>query len=488
MELELPPGVRSLYEAPPAGWEAVTYRPDFPGSNPMSVTAALLALRASHHPFPANLLPLGPVDDRSIAAVLCQHASFETSHGVGYVVRWHLDAIPMEHQAAVLDVDARLYVESVLAEAQARKKGLEGIRRLTARYRGRFLPENNRGEISASRPKAYEARPIQLACQNVIVGLAAFAYRSEYDALDVLYWQTCEAPHLATGESSRALAAIALCEAFATGSTMELRFTKHPERGIPATLERYARVCGLEVGGEDRAVVTPEEARELFLAVTPMTDGLRQRTYRLFLNGNLTPERLCYMLLAGIWTDVELDFMLGSSWRATSILSGGAHPADRLSRSVETEVCRSALMVGMLQRRLDLRDERAASDGSSAGTPVAVRSLEDDKRGVGWGVNEQVGSVTFSGYSGPVPWSSGRDLHLNQGELVVLPRPHPTYDDLGLAQKLQEERKGLVVLLTPFDRHDFIGQDVPILRCPDKVSELDASIEARLLSARVSRS
>ena len=297
---------------------------------------------------------------------------------------------------------------------------------------------------------------------------------------------------LRPGKQTPALTAIALCEAFATGTTMEMRFTRHPERRVPAALDRYARVNGIDVGTEDPAVITPEEARELFLAVTPMSDGLRARGGRLFANGSLTPERVCYLLLAGTWTDIELDVIIATSWRAPSILSGGAWLADRLSRSVESEVCRAALMAGMLQRRLDVRDEKAAPEAPHTGlspNEATVRSLEDDRVGVEREVDANTGSVTFRGYAGPLPWNDDvAGPHLTRSTpLIVLPRPHPTHNDLRLAQQLAEQREGVVALLTPLDRSDFVTTEIPVLRCPDRISELDASIEAKLLSARVSR-
>lgn len=486
--LIIPVSLEEVYAAPPAGSNDLIFRPDLPPSDPMSIVAAFAALSGSVHPFPANLLPLAPVDDRSIAAVVCDRAGYDTSPGAGLIVRWHIGDIPPQHQAAILDTSAAEYIKSVLAELKSRSAGLDGIDRLTKRFREHHVRQMPRGETSISRPKAYEVRPVQLACQNVVVGMAAFAYQSQHDALDVRYWQTCEASHLATAEATRALTAMALCEAFATGSTMELRFSRHPERRIPAAIRRYARANGIDVGVEDRAVITPREARDLFLAVTPMSDGLRSRATRLFQNGSLAPERLCYLLMAGIWTDLELDFMVATTWRAPSILAGGAPPVDRISRSVESEVGRAALMVGMLQRRLDLRDDRAEPDPSRHEPSDTVKALEDDRVGMDWAVDPDLGVVTFLGYEGPLPWIDGATSHLTSDTpLVVMPRAHPTGIDTSLAQRLAEQRAGVVALLTTLDRADLVSTELPVLRCPDRVSELDTSIEAKLLSARVSR-
>ena len=97
-------------------------------------------------------------------------------------------------------------------------------------------------------------------------------------------------PHVATHEANRALAALTLCDAFQNGGTMEIRFDRdarfmqdgkpityhgHPEKAVPASLRRFGRTVGVTLGAEDPRAITPAEARELFLAITPMPAELR---------------------------------------------------------------------------------------------------------------------------------------------------------------------------------------------------------------------
>ena len=155
----------------------------------------------------------------------------------------------------------------------------------------------------------------------------------------------------------------------------------HPEKAVPASLRRYGRTVGVYLGAEDPAAITPAEARELFLAVTPMPPDCAHRVDDAVATRGISPERICFSLLSQIWREPELDFILATSGRAASILEGGAPWTDRASRQAESEVCRAAVMAGMLFRRLNSTD--AAGDAGSA-----VRVVEDRSTGVTWHVDE----------------------------------------------------------------------------------------------------
>jgi hypothetical protein len=334
---------------------------------------------------------------------------------------------------------------------------------------------------------------VRIACQNVIVALAAFAQDSSFDGLSVLAWQTCEAPHVATHEANRALAALTLCDAFQNGGTMEIRFDRearlsvdgqyvvfrgHPEGAVPASLRRFGRTVGVFLGTEDPAVITPSEARELFLAVTPMPPELRARVNEAASTCGITPERICFALLSQVWREPEMDFILATSARARSILDGGAAWTDRVSRQAESEVCRAAVMVGMLFRRLNSTD-------AAVGADTAVRVVEDRSKGVDWQVDGVRGTVTFRGLdtSTPLPWTHGVN---GADEITVFPRAALTGELVSAV--MESSSPGLKVILVPADvPQPPLQPDVVVLRCPERLADLDKDIERRLLTSRISR-
>ena len=331
----------------------------------------------SRWPLLPNLVPIMAVDEQSFACVVASDLDGDALPFEGRVVRWHVELADRyrDLQAGLLDTDCYLYAESVLHELSKRDVGLRSILDVIGpAYESAYIE-------TRERPRDHVVRPIRMACQNVIVGLAAIAQDSSFDGLSVVAWQTCERPHIATHEANRALAVVTLCDAFQNGGTMEIRFDRpamvqngstrervfHPEQAVPASLRRYGRTVGVQLGESNPAdpyfaAITPAQARDLFSAITPMPDGLRARVAWAQSRLGISPERLCFMLLKPVWRDIELDFLLATSTRVASILTGGAAWERRADRQAEAEVCRSAVMAGMLYRRLNSTD-LAGADG-----------------------------------------------------------------------------------------------------------------------------
>ncbi|NUR94407.1 MAG: hypothetical protein HOV67_04015 [Kribbellaceae bacterium] len=432
----------------------------------------------------ADMLPLAVVDETSVACVaLNDRDRFRR----GDVVRYIRDDVSPEHQGALLDVDPLRYLTSLEEELAARDAGLR-------RVLDQIGPAYERSHLAKEkRPRDFVVRPVRIACQNVIVALAAIAHDATFDGLTVPAWQTCEVPHVATHEANRALAALTLCDAFQSGGTMEIRFDRrtrilhqgrpldysgHPEGAVPASLRRFGRSVGVALGAEDRAAVSPREARQLFLAITPMPADLRLRVADAIQNRGIAPERICFLLLSQVWREVELDWLLATTGRAPSILSGGADWRDRFARQFESEICRAAVMVGMLFRRLNSTD--AVADDNAT-----VRVVEDRTRGIRWEVRPEHAAVTFSGLDSadPIPWAFGGP---GADHLTVFPRTAVTLDTL--REIADAPVPGVKAVLVPADASvPSEGLSGPVLRCPDRLADVDKVIEDRLLSSRISR-
>ncbi len=440
-------------------------------ANSLSWATGLLA--NSFHPFPPNYLPLLPVDDLSLACVACE-TDGDADAGVWEVRRWHLGAVPPNHQGALLDTDLRAYVDGLAQEMRARPSGLAELKKVAERYQQEYV---NKG----ARPRGSVLRPIQLACQNVIIGLAALRHDSVFDGLRVVVYLTCEAPHVGAHEGDRAMLGMMLCDAFQNGGTMEIRFgDRRREETVPPAIARFGRTAGVPVGQEDPACISPAEARDLFMAVTPMPEELRMRCEELFDRGILSPERLCFTLMAGVFTAIELDYIVAVTGRAGSILRGGATAVTSGSGSAEIEVCRAALMVGMLQRFLDGQDAAGASS-------TAVRVFEDGQQRISWSVLDSAAAVMIEGAES-VPWGFRSRDGDHADAIICVPRGLPIPADVGLVRELEEQYPGIAVaLLVPADMAELLPAGTPVMTCPDRLVDLDADIERRLTSLRVGR-
>jgi hypothetical protein len=445
-------------------------------------------IEQSDWPLLSNLVPILPVDDRSFACVVLSYVDDEPWPGAGAVVRWHLNAPTKERQATLLDTDCFAYVESVAEELAARQVGLDRMLDVIGpAYQEHYLAHEKR-------PRDFIVRPVRIACQNVIVGLAAIAQDSSFDGLSVVVWQTCEVPHVVAHEADRALTALTLCDAFQNGGTMEIRFDRkarvkhqgtdywfegHPEQGVPASLRRYGRTVGVELGADNPKAISPREARNLFFAITPMPDGLRARVEDAIETYGITPERLCFTLLNPVWRDIELDYILATSSRAASILEGGSSWQDRSARQAETEVCRAAVMAGMLYRRLNATDAAGAADEEA-------RVVEDRRAGVEWEVIGELGAVRFSGLTpgDVVPWSSGAQLEGT--ELVIFPRSMATPGVIDEVMNAADDVPRALVVPRDTELPE-LPTGLLKLTCPDRHPDIDKAIERNLLTARISR-
>jgi hypothetical protein len=469
----------------PAEVADLVYRPVAVGAG-LDVTWAENLINESDWPLLPNLVPIMPVDDRSFACVVLSDDDGPDLPGRGSVVRWHLDVKDPSHQAGLLDTDCLTYVRSVAEELRHRETGKDLVFDIGEAYQQSFLAIDKR-------PRDFIVRPVRIACQNVIVALAAFSHDSAFDGLGVVAWQTCEVPHVATNEANRALTALMLCDAFKSGGTMEVRFDRparatgidrkipgHPEGRVPAALRRFARTVGVEGLPDDATSISPPVARQLFRAVTPMPDDLRHRVDDATEYESIPPERLYFALMTGTWHPVELDFMLATSARTLSIVSGGAPWTERADRQAESEICRSALMASMFYSRVNNRD--------SAGSQSA-RVVEDDRQGVVWHADERSGSIEFVDLDPTmdIPWISQwpTDVDRRGSTLTVVPRGLVTSSAIDAVLSALET--GPSALLVPRDNSVSIPPDIPVLRCPDRVADLDKTIEAKLLTSRIAR-
>lgn len=480
-DLDLPARLTEAIEGP---WsravQDLLYGP--PGSAVgMTWPDVIELVEAGASELPAGLLPLAGVDEASIAVVALSSIAGQQP---GTILRWFLTNVDNSKQLAVLDTDPLLYLESLDTELSHRKEGVNRILdEIGPAYQESYISKGKR-------PRDFVIRPVRIACQNVIVALAGIAQDSSFDGLSVVAWQTCEVPHVATHEANRALAALTLCDAFQNGGTMEIRFDRkaklvvngkpktyngHPEGQVPASLRRYGRTIGVALGAADPAAISPAEARELFLAITPMPPGLRSRVDAAISSIGILPERICFTLLSQVWREIELDFILAASPRAGSILAGGADWQLRGARQAEAEVCRSAAMLGMLYRRLNSQD--AAADGAE------VRVIEDQARGITWEIDDTTGCVTFRGLSEdePVPWTHG----LRGSSLRVVPCSRVTKEIVS-ALRMTEESPAAVVVPRDVHPHE-LPEGIAVLRCPDRLADLDKQVEANLLKSRISR-
>ena len=112
-----------------------------------------------------------------------------------------------------------------------------------------------------------------------------------------------------------------------------------------------------------------------------------------------------------------------------------------------------------------------------------MRVIEDRARGITWEIDESTGCVTFRGLSEeePVPWTHG----LKASSLRVVPCSRVTSEIVSALRMTDESPTAIVV---PRDVHpQQLPDGIAVLRCPDRLADLDKQVEANLLKSRISR-
>lgn len=441
-ELELPDEFeQALATCPTESLQGLVYRAAPPYDRPPSIAWANVLLNTAKHPPPVALVPLMPLDDRSLACVVCSQRGAARPADFGLVVRWHLDDVPARAQRQILDVSTTKFLDTMATDLAKRDEGIAIIERVAAKY------HKTHGK-SGKLPRYFDERPIRLAVQNVIVGLAALRYDRQYDAVSVSAWNTCQVPHLAAHEGTRGLAALTLAEAFRCGSTMEVRFQRHPEKTVPATLCQFGRTQGCDLGAEETGSISPGEARALMWAVTKMPQSLRNRLKRICETGNLSPERSCYAILSGTWSAVGVDFMLETDpGTALRVLSGGSIPTAWWEHRLELGLARRAFLADRVFAR---------ASGPSGEEGSTVVTFEDDPLSQTWQVDGREQGLSITGGSS-IPWV---DPPANLTDALLLPRDAVESSELEEVAARTTKSSDFAVFVIP--------KDVPVPRPPSR--------------------
>ena len=109
--------------------------------------------------------------------------------------------------------------------------------------------------------------------------------------------------------------------------------------------------------------------------------------------------------------------------------------------------------------------------------------LEDNRQGVVWHVDGDSASVELTSLDAaqPLPWCG----YGPAPAVRVFPRTIVTKETIAAIHDTQED--GLAVLLIPRDSTVEVPDDVLVMRCPDRLADLDKAIEAKLLTSRIAR-
>lgn len=210
-------------------------------------------------------------------------------------------------------------------------------------------------------PRAKAWRPYRLTMRNALLAVISLRYSREDNCIDVDICAAAEPTWLKPREVWRAIVLFILSEAYKSGSSMAIRFQsregdrrRHPPQAgqCPPAICELAMECGVPLRNADEGYWTPKESRSLYVALTPLSAGLRSELIEFDQMGRLSAPRVCYFVHRGIWTSHELDVLIRGSRYPEITVAPDLYAEHRRFHGLALEDARRAALAGVLHRAL----------------------------------------------------------------------------------------------------------------------------------------
>jgi hypothetical protein len=358
-------------------------------------------------------------------------------------------------------------------------------------------------------PRSHVWRPYRFCVQDVILGVSVIRHDRKFNRLEVDVLLTSSIPDYPADSGCRALCLILLSDAYRSGSSMEILFTKHVEGGrVPREIVSLAKSLGTELTHVKDGGISPHEAKQLYLALSGFSDTTRVAITTLEEEGRVSSAGICYGMHHGVWSIPELEVILFGSSFPDTILRGLFSPESWHLFQYDLFHARNALMGGYLDLRLARREYTRKSGG--------IVELEDDEQGLEILFNAEYYSKVYclDEIEGivTVPWLYGMDSDLTLSgshRLWTLLRARDTEDmQANLLNDLQQAitlKKNLaaandnICVMVPADFkrldcdertkiiEDFRKERIGLLLCPDFLTQLDQEVSRRFEAIKVIR-
>lgn len=462
-----------------------------------SIIQATLMLRNTCPDFPTDLIPIEELDDAWYACIRCNTNS--SNENTPEVVRWNLLTGMTDENP--LGLDFWKYLLNRLKEKRHREIGFKTMEEHVKKFEEDYLSIDKL-------PRNHVWRPYRFCSQDVVLGLTVVRHSVDNNSLEVDVCMTSDIPEFEEGNGAKVMVSFLLSEAYKCGGSMEIRFSDNVEsHHVPHTICELARQYDVILEHISEGLITPYEAKKLYVAITEFSPKLRDIIEELANAGNLSRERACYVVHHGLWTRSELEQLILGSNRVDKLLGGESQPEQRLLYQNDILYARTAIMGGFLDRKLAKKER---SDG------IVAIDLEDDVRPIEISFDPTLFAKLYSCTETlPIPWifpneSEANCVNLGQNFLVFL-RARDTEDltvnllnDFSLISNVKSsfglQDEGYIIgCLVPRDFQELQpdtqktlfsyaqSQGINILVCPESSVSLDTEANRRMVSSRIMR-
>lgn len=379
----------------------------------------------------------------------------------------------------------------VLASPDETIQAVRQIRYRVTQQKRRSKFEHGGGSGAASKiPRAHIWRTYRFSEGETLLGILSIKASEAFNLIEVDVFLATEFPDLPADEVTRQMLLFIFCDAVRCGTSLAVRMTEKSFAGrVPDTICSVAARHGVELNHADQGAISPEESRELFLKLCQFSSTAEERIRSLHTTADVSPERICYLMCAGIWTRTEIEFLMADSPLPEVLLGSCSHEIGGVLHSQSMVCGRSALIAEMLYRcaaRSESVDKSTSGSVEETGGPDSQPDTEfSGSAGVvqdhAIALSSRHSAMRFPGWS-----ADSRDVVVPVGtRLVVVIRPYELdlLSGSGILKEAQKLSRASsagtnICLAVPYDFHILpeprktelvsrIGGPDRLLVCPD---------------------
>ncbi len=225
--------------------------------------------------------------------------------------------------------------------------------------------------VGGKLPRKHQSRSYRFCVQDVVLGITVLSL-NQINQVEVDVFLTASIPEYESDSGARALALMLISEAFHSGGTMEIKFTKNVESGhVPQELVHLASNVGVEFSNINEGIISSSETIQFYIALTGFSPQMRELLRSLDESGRISAVQVCYSIQRGIWERSEVEAIVLTAPNSARLLSGWGKPEYRHLNFQDVVNGRGAVLYGNLLRHLRARSH-------SLGEKLTL--LEDDDR------------------------------------------------------------------------------------------------------------
>lgn len=270
-------------------------------------------------------------------------------------------------------------------------------------------------------PKNHDWRSYRWCSRDIVFALMTVRQQRFRNCLEVDVCMMANPPQYRENIGARVALNFLLSEAYKCGTSMEIVFTENVEsrmvdgvkKGrVPAYIYDLACEMGVSLKHVLEGHLTPFESRQMYMELVGFSKEAKKRVMELSVDGVLTPERACFVVMGGIWSLAEAEMIILGNDDPVSLLLSTSIPEDRHLYLKDMMMARGAILGGVLDRRL-LKKE-LVEDGE-------IVESEDEENAVDISFDSELFAKVFRFEERTaVPWTERDDLWVEPGNLMVV--------------------------------------------------------------------